>query len=123
VKKLVSESFSTGSGKDLALDQLADLQDQIRALELRMTSINEETITIKKESVDESELARAVTSFDPVWETLSLREQSRIMRLLIERDGIDKVVLTEYTILYDPNFGEPEKIKGLAKRLSSFFLA
>jgi len=40
-------------------------------------------------SVDERDMARALAVFDPVWESLSPREQSRIVRLLVERVGYD----------------------------------
>lgn len=56
---------------------------------LRMTAIREEVITIQRETVDEGDLARALAVFDPVWESLSPREQSRIVRLLVERVGYD----------------------------------
>lgn len=71
VQKLMSESFSVASGQKLAIDQLADLQDQIGSLDQRMTAIREEVISIQKEAVDEGDLARALTAFAPVWESLS----------------------------------------------------
>jgi site-specific DNA recombinase len=46
VQRLVCESFSKGSTKAPALDQLADLQDRIRTLEQRMTAIREQVISI-----------------------------------------------------------------------------
>ncbi len=39
----------------------------------------------------ESELTQALAHFDPVWESLSPREQARILRLLIERIGYGTV--------------------------------
>jgi site-specific DNA recombinase len=89
VQKLVSGSFSTGSNKGLALDQLADLQDRIRSLEQRMTVVREEIITIQSEAIDGKDIRQAMAAFDPVWESLTPREQSRIIRLLIERVGYD----------------------------------
>lgn len=71
------------------MDQLADLQDRIRTIEQRMTAIREEVIAIQRETVDERDMARALAVFDPVWESLSAREQSRIVRLLVERVGYD----------------------------------
>ena len=71
------------------MDQLADLQDQIRTIEQRMTTIREEVIAIQRETVHEGDMARALAVFDPVWESLSPREQSRIVRLLVERVGYD----------------------------------
>ena len=77
------------SNKNLAIDQLADLHDQIRTMEQRIAAIREEIATIEKETVDESELTRALAAFNPVWDCLSLREQASIMHLLIERVGLD----------------------------------
>lgn len=98
VQKLISESFSAASDQKLAIDQLADLQDQIGSLDQRMTAIREEVISIRKEAVDEGDLDTALIAFAPVWESLSLREQSRIVRLLVERVGYDvrdgKVTIT-----------------------------
>jgi site-specific DNA recombinase len=42
VKKLVGESLATESNKNMAVDQLADLQDEIRTMEQRMAAIGEE---------------------------------------------------------------------------------
>jgi site-specific DNA recombinase len=89
VKKLVSESFALESNQIPATDQLADLHDQIRTMEQRMRVIQKEIATIEKEDVDENELARALTGFSTVWDCLPHREQARIMRLLIERVGLD----------------------------------
>jgi len=89
VQKLVSESFTAASNGGAAMDQLADLQDQIRTIEQRMTAIREEVIAIQRETVDEGDMARALAVFSPVWEALSPREQSRIVRLLVERVGYD----------------------------------
>ncbi|MBU1319814.1 MAG: recombinase family protein, partial [candidate division Zixibacteria bacterium] len=89
VRKLVGVSSSAASGEVAIADQLADLQDQIRALEQRSTAIREELISIQRETVDEYDLTQALSGFDPVWESLTPREQSRIIRLLIERVDYD----------------------------------
>jgi hypothetical protein len=39
--------------------------------------------------VTEEEVAAALSSFDPVWEALSPREQARIVQLLVERIDYD----------------------------------
>lgn len=89
VQKLTSASFTAVSDKKIAIDQLADLQDQIRTVEQRLTSIREEALTFQREAVDADDLARALANFDPVWESLSPREQCRIIRLLVERVAYD----------------------------------
>lgn len=45
--------------------------------------------------IDEADVAKAMAEFDPVWESLSPREQGRLLQLLIERidyDGHDGMV-------------------------------
>jgi site-specific DNA recombinase len=81
LRKLVSESRQD----EIATDRLADLQDNIRAKEQRATEIREKIIVLSRELVDAQEIAQACTLFDPVWETLTPREQTRVLRLLIER--------------------------------------
>ena len=88
VEKLVRAAGSDRSN-GFTTDQLADLQDQIRTSEQRVTAIREEVITLERETVGEGELTRALAHFDPVWESLSTREQSRIIRVLVERVGYD----------------------------------
>ena len=39
--------------------------------------------------VDEREVEAALSVFDPVWDTLSPREQARIIHLLVERVDYD----------------------------------
>lgn len=89
LQKLVGESWKSISSSQLTTDQLADLHDQIRNNEQRMTTIQEEVIALQRETVDEEDVTRALSAFNPVWESLSVREQSRIIHLLIERIGYD----------------------------------
>jgi len=72
-----------------ATDRVADLQDRIRAAEQRSTQVREELIALEREIVDENEVARALAMFDPVWETLTPREQARVVRLLVQRVDYD----------------------------------
>ncbi len=85
LRELAGRLATNGS----ATDQVADLQDRIRAAEQRTTQVREELIALSRELVDEKEIAQALSLFDPVWETLSPREQVRIVRLLIERVDYD----------------------------------
>ncbi|MEW6441847.1 MAG: zinc ribbon domain-containing protein [bacterium] len=71
------------------LDRLATLQDRIRAAEQRVTEIQEEMIKASRRKVEEAEFVSALKSFEPVWDALSPREQTRLIRLLVERVGYD----------------------------------
>ena len=84
----VSFTFQPGNGRS-STDQLADLQDRIRSSERLVTAIREEVIALEREAVGEGELSQSLAHFDPIWESLSPREQSRIIRVLVERIGYD----------------------------------
>ncbi|NIA22217.1 MAG: recombinase family protein [Anaerolineaceae bacterium] len=78
------------AGKDgLATDRMADLQDRIRTAEQRATEVREQVVALSRELVDPREVAEACSPFDPLWETLTAREQARILHLLVERVDYD----------------------------------
>lgn len=68
---------------------VARRQDELRRLETRLTEIRERHLALSRELVDEREVVRALSLFDPVWESLTPREQARIVQLLIERIDYD----------------------------------
>lgn len=92
-----------------AVARLADLQDRIRGAERRATEVREQMHAICSRSVDQQEVAQTLARFDPVWSSLTPREQARVVELLVERVDYDgargKVAVT-----FHPNgirdFGE-----------------
>jgi len=86
-------------------------QDGIRDAERRLTLVREEILARSNEIVDSHEVESALSVFDPVWQTLSPKEQARIIRLLVERvdyNGKDSTI----GITFRPN-----GIKTLAQQL------
>jgi site-specific DNA recombinase len=69
--------------------EMADLRDRIRAAEQQLTLTREQILAANQLIVDERDVAAALSEFGPVWETISPREQARIIRLLIERVDYD----------------------------------
>ena len=90
-------------------NQLADLQDRIRQAEQRLTAIREQIVAISADMIDDEDVRTALASFDPVWETLSPREQARLVRLLVERVEYDGEKQTVSVTL------RPSGIKALAQ--------
>ena len=72
-----------------AASVLADLQDQIRRAERRLTEIREEEIALAGELVDETEVAWVLAEFGTLWGALTPREQMRVVDLLVERVDYD----------------------------------
>ena len=89
VKKLVGSLPRSNGKQATATARLAELNDRIATAELRLAEIREEVSGLDRDRVEESDLARALERFDPLWETLSPREQSRVIHLLVERVAFD----------------------------------
>jgi len=78
------------AGSDNATtDRMADLLDRIRGAEQRLAQVRDELTRLERGMIDENEAAEALAAFDPVWETLTLREQARVLSLLIQRVDYD----------------------------------
>ncbi len=90
IRRDETESAKLGTATDAhAVDRLADLQDRQSNAERRLTEIHEELLVLRCHLVDEAEVETALWAFDPVWECLSPKEQSRVLELLIERVEFD----------------------------------
>ena len=113
VRELVTQLPHDVETENQATARLADLNERIQVAERRVTEVREEALALNRTIVDEQELASALTSFDPAWETLAPREQARILHLLIERidyDGEKESVSVTF---------RPSGIKTLAQGLGS----
>jgi site-specific DNA recombinase len=71
------------------VSRLANVQECVRVAERRLTEIDNELIAFRGELVEESEVAKALSEFDQMWETLAPREQARVLELLVERVEYD----------------------------------
>ena len=69
--------------------RLGDLNERIRTGEQAMTELRQRAVHLSRQIVDEREVAAALSAFDPVWETLTPKEQTRIVRLLVKQVEFD----------------------------------
>jgi site-specific DNA recombinase len=88
IRKL-SMRLSPGEDNDIVIGRLADLQERIRTAETRVQELRDQIHTIHRKSLDENEAARAMSIFDPVWNTLTPVERFRVIHLLVERVDYD----------------------------------
>ncbi len=72
-----------------ALPRLADLHERLRVAEQRAAEIDARLAALDQERLTESEVAAALSAFDPLWASLSPREQARVVQLLVERVDYD----------------------------------
>ena len=95
VRALTKQAIPEGSA---ALALLADLQDRIRHADHRAAEIDANIAAMEKGRIDETDVARALASFEPMWESMTQREQGRVVQLLVQRIDYDggrgKVAIT-----------------------------
>jgi site-specific DNA recombinase len=88
IRSLVGQ-IAPDDGDAVATARLADLQERIRAAERRATEVREEILALSRSIVVEQEVAQALSIFDPVWESLTPREQVRVVQLLVQQVDYD----------------------------------
>ncbi len=88
VRELVA-AIAPNDSDSPSIARLADLQERVRGAERRATEIREQIVALSGSLIDEQDVAKAMSVFDPVWDALTLREQARIVQLLVERVDYD----------------------------------
>jgi site-specific DNA recombinase len=83
IHALVSSGASMGHTPDIP--KLADLHERIRHVERRQTELDEEMKALDGQQLAEADVEQALSSFDVVWDSLTPREQARIVQLLVQR--------------------------------------
>ena len=62
-----------------------DLQERIDRAEQQLVQLKEEMHALRKRRLDEGDVALALGQFGPVWESLTPREQARLVQRLVEK--------------------------------------
>jgi site-specific DNA recombinase len=60
-----------------AIARLADLQDRVRGAERRATEVREQIVTMNHSLIDQHDVAKAMSAFDPVWADTSGADPDR----------------------------------------------
>ena len=80
-----------GEENGLLLSRLADLQQHVTSAEERLRKIKEQGRLEGPHTLNVEETAIALKAFTPVWEALTMKEQARMVELLIERVDFEGV--------------------------------
>jgi len=88
VKRLSGQFRADRTSGDLVA-RLAELNDRAAATEERLQALRDERQRLEAEQIDPAEASRTLAEFDEVWETLTPRERSRIIDLLVEKVEYD----------------------------------
>jgi site-specific DNA recombinase len=85
----LSGQLQPGDDNSSLVARLADLQERIALVEGRGRKVQEQIHALHHQLLDENEAARALSVFDPVWESLTPREQARVVQLLVQQVDYD----------------------------------
>jgi site-specific DNA recombinase len=69
--------------------RLAELQELTTDTEQRLAEVKAQQAALERDRVDEADLTAALAAFDPIWDSLTPREQARVIHLLVERVAYD----------------------------------
>jgi radical SAM superfamily enzyme YgiQ (UPF0313 family) len=90
VERLVATlSRANGAAAGTVEVEVEKAQERVATLERRAVEIADRVALLDAQKIDEADLARALESFDPVWNALLTPEKERVLRLLIERVAYD----------------------------------
>ncbi len=109
----LSGRLRPGEDNGAVIGRLAELHERIGTAEGRVRKLREQIHAIHHHLLAEDEAALAMSVFDPVWGSLTPKEQARVVHLLVER------------VDYDGSKGKvsiafrPTGIKTLANELAS----
>jgi site-specific DNA recombinase len=99
-------------GNRSVVSRLADLQERMDMAARRLAGVREQVQEVRRQGIDEEEARRALSSFDPVWASLTPLEQARLVGLLVRQVTYDgttgKVAITFH----------PTSVRALADELS-----
>jgi site-specific DNA recombinase len=87
IHALVTAGANTGDPLDIP--RLADLHERVRHADRRLAELDAEMNALGGQQLAEVEVEQALSSFDAVWDSLTPREQGRIVQLLVQRVDFD----------------------------------
>jgi site-specific DNA recombinase len=71
------------------VDRLVDLQGEIQAAEQHLAELAAEGRELEADHINEADALRALAEFDPVWQSMTSREQIRLIHMLVAKVGYD----------------------------------
>lgn len=85
----LSERFQPGESNCELVSQLAAAHEQVTAADAVLTEARHRRDTAGPEPLSESDTAAVLAAFQPIWDVLTPREQSRTLRLLVSQVEYD----------------------------------
>jgi site-specific DNA recombinase len=84
IRELIT-SAGTHALDSAAITRLAELQERMRTCEERGATLRRDNADLAAPLLNEDDISESLAAFDPVWESLTLWEQGKLVRALVER--------------------------------------
>jgi site-specific DNA recombinase len=72
-----------------AIARLADLQERIAHNERRINTVLSDFKKTSNNLLTQQDVETAMTTFDPIWESMTLRDQIRLLNMIVKRVDYD----------------------------------
>jgi len=99
---VAAPKIKPGSSEAISLEQLADWQESLRRAEHRHAIVNAKLTALQTQTLTRADVVNALNSFEPIWESLTVREQSRIVQLIVKQIDYDGAT-GRVTITFHPD--------------------
>jgi site-specific DNA recombinase len=100
--RVAAPKIKPGSPDATSLEQLADWHESLRRAEHRHTIVSVKLAALQAQTLTREDVVNALTSFEPIWESLTVREQSRIVQLIVKQIDYDGAT-GRVTITFHPD--------------------
>lgn len=100
--RVAAPKIKPGSPDATSLEQLADWHESLRRAEHRHAIVTAKLTVLQAQALTREDVVNALTSFEPIWESLTVREQSRIVQLIVQQIDYDGAT-GRVTITFHPD--------------------
>ncbi|MCA9130847.1 MAG: zinc ribbon domain-containing protein, partial [Planctomycetales bacterium] len=100
--RVAAPKIKPGSPDVTSLEQLADWHESLRRAEHRHAIVSAKLKVLQAQALTREDVVNALTSFEPIWESLTVREQSRIVQLIVQQVDYDGAT-GRVTITFHPD--------------------
>ncbi len=100
--RIAAPTIKPGDPSSKSLEQLADWHERLHRAEHRHAIVAAKVQALQAQALSRNEVVKSLTSFVPIWESLTIREQSRIVQLIVKQIDYDGAT-GRVTITFHPD--------------------
>jgi site-specific DNA recombinase len=100
--RIAAPTIKPGDPKSTSLELLADWHESLHRAEHRHAIVAAKLQALQAQALTRDDVVNALNSFEPIWESLTVREQSRIVQLIVQQIDYDGAT-GRVTITFHPD--------------------